>query len=142
MNKYEHKRILVLVKTYPHPSNKSIETVCTAGLTEDGKWIRIYPIPFRYLAGDKQFKTFQWIEADVVKRPKNKDYRKESIKWQTRVSDNVSPRGAGHDPNMENGVEFLPVLYGNRHQRDSETLVWKDERTEGKKRSRNTSGLD
>ena len=83
MNQYEHKRIIILVKTYPHPSNKSIETVCTAGLTEDGKWIRIYPIPFRYLAGDKQFKTFQWIEADVVKRPKNKDYRKESYSVDT-----------------------------------------------------------
>ena len=41
----------------------------------------------------------------------------------------------------KNGVEFLPVLYGNRYQRDSETLVWTDKRTEGKKRSRNTSGL-
>lgn len=74
----ENKRILILAKTYPHPSNKSVETVCCAGVTEDGEWIRIYPIPYRFLQGDKQFKICDWIEADVVKRPVEKDRRPES----------------------------------------------------------------
>ena len=75
---FERKKILILVKTYPHPSNKSIETVCTAGLTDDGDWIRIYPVPYRYLAGEQQFKIFDWIEADVKKRNPGQDPRKES----------------------------------------------------------------
>lgn len=74
----EKKRILITVKTYPLPSNQSIETVCTAGLTEDGQWIRLYPIPHRYLNGDSQFSVFDWIEASVEKRPASKDRRPES----------------------------------------------------------------
>lgn len=66
------------VKTYPHPSNKSIETVCTAGITEDGKWIRLYPIPHRYLSGKNQFRVFEWIEVNAEKRPAHKDRRPES----------------------------------------------------------------
>lgn len=75
---HEKRKILILVKTYPHPSNKSVETVCTAGLTEDGKWIRIYPVPYRFLLDNQKFKTFNWIEAEIAKRPVGKDYRKES----------------------------------------------------------------
>ena len=71
-------RVLVTVKTYPHPSKQSVETVCTAGITEDGKWIRLYPIPHRYLNGDNQFKTFDWIEVNAEKRPPHKDRRPES----------------------------------------------------------------
>ncbi len=41
------QRILVTVKTYPTLSRKYGETVCTAGIGEDGTWIRIYPVPFR-----------------------------------------------------------------------------------------------
>ncbi len=50
----ETKRILVTVKTYPTPAAKYTETVCTAGITEDGEWIRIYPIRYRMLDHDKQ----------------------------------------------------------------------------------------
>ncbi|PKN22753.1 MAG: hypothetical protein CVU65_14825 [Deltaproteobacteria bacterium HGW-Deltaproteobacteria-22] len=38
------ERILVTVKTYPTLSKKYCETVCTAGLREDGSWVRLYPI--------------------------------------------------------------------------------------------------
>ena len=38
-------RVLVTVKAYPKPSGKYEELVCTAGFTESGKWIRIYPLP-------------------------------------------------------------------------------------------------
>jgi len=40
-------RVLILVKSYPEISKTYAETVCTAGITEDGKWIRIYPLPYR-----------------------------------------------------------------------------------------------
>lgn len=43
------ERILITVKTYPTLSAKYGELVCTAGLREDGSWIRIYPVPFRLL---------------------------------------------------------------------------------------------
>lgn len=45
----ERKRIFILVKTYPTISATYGELVCTAGILEDGTWIRLYPVPFRLL---------------------------------------------------------------------------------------------
>ena len=74
---YQNKKVLITVKTYPLPSRKTIEASCTAGITEDGKWIRLFPLPFRYLEYAKQFKKYQWIEARVIKAS---DPRPESYK--------------------------------------------------------------
>ena len=68
-----HKeKILVLVKTYPTKSNKYVETVCTAGIREDGSWVRIFPIPFRRLEDYQRFKKYQWIECTLYKSEKDK----------------------------------------------------------------------
>ena len=69
-------KVLITVKTYPSISRKYDETVCTAGFLEDGTWIRIYPIPFRKKEFDEQYKKYDWIEIDLVKR--TNDFRKES----------------------------------------------------------------
>lgn len=70
------EKVLITVKTYPTLSDKYGELVCTAGLREDGSWIRLYPIPFRLQDQGARFKKYQWIELDVVKR--TDDPRKES----------------------------------------------------------------
>ena len=54
-----NKKILIAVKTYPNPSKKYNETVCTAGLDEDKNWIRIYPITFRARPLEEQYKKYQ-----------------------------------------------------------------------------------
>jgi hypothetical protein len=41
---YMKKRILIVAKTYPCPSTKYGELVCTAGIDETGKWHRLYPV--------------------------------------------------------------------------------------------------
>jgi len=74
----ETKKIFITVKTYPTPSKKYEELVCTAGITEDGKWIRLYPIEFRKLPYDKQYKKYDWVET-VVER-NTSDFRQESFK--------------------------------------------------------------
>ncbi len=71
------EKILVLVKTYPSPSRKYIETVCTAGIRENGSWVRIFPVPYR-VNGVEQFKKYQWIECPVEKTAPGKDARPES----------------------------------------------------------------
>jgi hypothetical protein len=44
----EQRRILVVVKTYPNPSQAYGETVCCAGVDLDTRrWVRIYPIEIR-----------------------------------------------------------------------------------------------
>jgi hypothetical protein len=70
-------KVLITVKTYPSLSRKHGELVCTAGVREDGSWIRIYPIPFRRLDYANRFQKYQWIEVDLERNHK-KDHRPES----------------------------------------------------------------
>ena len=73
------KKILITVTTYPLPSRSYDELVCTAGILEDGSWIRIYPIPLSFLnevKKDTGFKKYTWIELDVKER--TDDFRPES----------------------------------------------------------------
>ena len=71
-------KVLISVKTYPTLSTKYNELVCTAGFLEDGTWIRIYPLPFRALENEQQYKKWQWIELDLEKNPS--DRRPESYR--------------------------------------------------------------
>lgn len=74
--RWEVKRALMVVKTYPTPAWKGGEVVCTAGITEQGQWIRLFPVPYRLLENDQQFKKYQWIEARVIRA--TSDVRPES----------------------------------------------------------------
>lgn len=71
-------KVLITVKTYPTLSTKYDELVCTAGLREDGSWIRIYPIQFRQKPYAQQYKKYQWVELDVIKN--ERDFRPESFR--------------------------------------------------------------
>ena len=71
-------RVFITVKTYPTLSAKYDELVCTAGITEKGKWVRIYPVPFRKLQWEKQYKKYQWIELEVIEN--KSDFRPESCR--------------------------------------------------------------
>jgi hypothetical protein len=53
------ERILITVKTYPTISKTHGELVCTAGIREDGSWIRLYPVPFRRMEDYKKFEKYQ-----------------------------------------------------------------------------------
>ncbi|RRJ97367.1 hypothetical protein Ga0100231_002130 [Opitutaceae bacterium TAV4] len=72
------ERILITAKTYPTLSKKYGETVCTAGLREDGSWVRIYPIPFRRLDEKQQYEKYEWIEGDFVRN--TSDHRYETLR--------------------------------------------------------------
>ena len=74
-------KILLTVTTYPLPSRSYDELVCTAGVLEDGSWIRIYPVPLSFLmdlkqSGKMKTRKYTWIELDVNKRID--DFRPES----------------------------------------------------------------
>jgi hypothetical protein len=79
MKSIERKKILITVTTYPLPSRKYQELVCTAGLTEEGDWVRIYPVPLSALV-ENRFRKYHWIELDLEKRIGGKDFRPESYK--------------------------------------------------------------
>lgn len=74
----ERKRVFIVVKTYPTISKKYAELVCTAGVLEDGSWIRLYPMPFRKLDIDQKYKKYSWIEIDVERN--TSDFRAETYR--------------------------------------------------------------
>lgn len=67
------KKVLITVTTYPLPSRSYDELVCTAGVLENGDWIRIYPVPLSFLtdlkgSGKLKRVKYTWIELDLNKR--------------------------------------------------------------------------
>jgi hypothetical protein len=86
------KRVLITARTYPVPAQKNIEVSCTAGITDDGKWVRLFPVPYRFLEPDKRFKKYQWIIVDCTKA--KGDARPESFALNAdtiRIGDDVPP---------------------------------------------------
>lgn len=91
----ERAQVLITVKATPQPSSNYGDTSCVAGIRIDGdepSWIRLYPIAFRWLDGDSQFKKYDVIELEV--RRKDSDARRESYSptqdsWQ--VLQNLPP---------------------------------------------------
>ena len=74
----QKKKALIVVRTYPTPAKSGVEVSCTAAITDDGKWLRLYPIPYRLLPRDQRFRKYQWVEVTVTKA--SKDSRPESHK--------------------------------------------------------------
>ncbi len=74
----ETRRVFIVVKTYPTISRKYDELVCTAGILDDGSWVRIYPFPFRKLDYEQRYKKYQWIKLPLSKN--TSDIRPESFK--------------------------------------------------------------
>jgi len=75
---FERKRVFILVKTYPTISEKYSELVCTAGVLENGEWVRLYPIPFRLLNNSQKFPKYNWIDVDIERN--TSDFRVESYR--------------------------------------------------------------
>jgi hypothetical protein len=100
------KKVLITVTTYPLPSRSYDELVCTAGVLEDGTWIRIYPVPFKFLSGlraDGKLSSYKytWIELDLRKRAD--DFRPESHSpvhydfSDVTIYDRIETKGNGWD---------------------------------------------
>lgn len=67
-----------MVKAFPQPSKKHEETVCCAGITEDGKsLLRLFPIRYRRLPKEDQFDRFDLVEMTITKAsdPRPESYR-------------------------------------------------------------------
>ncbi len=68
----------ILVKAFPQRSQQYEETVCCAGITEDGREMRrLYPIRYRRLKPSQQFDRYHLVELETF-RPKS-DPRPESV---------------------------------------------------------------
>ena len=98
----ERRRVLVSVKAYPLPSRSYGELVCTAGFLEDGSWVRIYPVPYRFLQSDKYVAKYQWIELDLKRRDPKHDFRPESYRpVRSDLSDMIVGEKVGTGPRRD-----------------------------------------
>ncbi|MCL2813335.1 MAG: hypothetical protein FWD23_01915 [Oscillospiraceae bacterium] len=89
----DKKRVYIVVKTYPTISKEYSELVCTAGVLEDGSWIRLYPVPFRKLADYQKYPKYSWIEVEVTRN--TSDFRPESYRpTLTTISVDDKPKKA------------------------------------------------
>ena len=80
-------RVLITIKTYPLPSGKYGELVCTAGLLDGKKWVRIYPIPYRFLSDGKQYPKYSWVALDLIRN--GKDFRPESYRPRMGIDEDI-----------------------------------------------------
>lgn len=69
---------VILVKALPHRSSNYFETVCCAGVGADLKWRRLYPVAFRVLDDEKQFR--RWDRLSYRFTTPSDDRRRESQK--------------------------------------------------------------
>ncbi len=95
-------RVLITVRTYPAPSQKYVEISCTAGVTSDGRLIRIYPLPYRLLPEEQKFSKWQWMEVNLRKaqrdpRPESNNPERNSIRIVSDVLPTVSNWRARRD---------------------------------------------
>jgi hypothetical protein len=97
MAEWRKAKVLITARTYPTPSYKGIEVSCTAGISESGDWLRLFPIPYRFLTQDQRFRKYQWIEARITKasdaRPESYNIDIDSIQI---VSEPLSTVNAWH----------------------------------------------
>lgn len=100
----DKQRVLITVKTYPTLSRRYGETVCTAGVREDGSWVRIYPVPFRRLDEQQQYRKFDWLECRLSRN--SSDPRPETY----RPVDQSELRAVGHIDTADNWSERRRVL--------------------------------
>jgi hypothetical protein len=77
-DQFERTRVLIWGKTYPELSAHYTETVCTGGVREDGRPIRLYPVPLRYLVGEQQYRLYDIVDVGIARS--SRDNRPESFK--------------------------------------------------------------
>jgi len=63
---------MVNCKTYPAVSKKYVETVCTGGIEPNGNFVRLYPVPFRFLESEEQYRRWDVIRVRAYKDTKDK----------------------------------------------------------------------
>jgi hypothetical protein len=68
--------LLVNCKTYPAVSTKYTETVCTGGVLANGEFVRLYPVPYRFLDANEQYGRWDVIRVRAYRD--TKDTRSES----------------------------------------------------------------
>jgi hypothetical protein len=104
-------QVTIIVKALPRPSAGYSETVCSAGITSQGEWKRLYPIRYRHTGED--FNRWDIVDYDYVANVHDK--RVESCKvlqgsLKVMGSKRAADRQALVEPLITNTVEDAAAL--------------------------------
>ena len=134
----EERDILIIVKTYPEISRKHTETVCTGGILSDtGELVRLYPIRYRYLDGENQFKKYQWIRAKINKTPNDNRPESYNIDYASMsLGDYIEPGKDWHERrkwvlNEYNVYKSLEALHITQEDKGTSLGLIKPKKIEG-----------
>ena len=116
-NGWTRETITVVTRTYPECSKKYGCLVCTAGISAEGQWRRLYPIPWALFWGKDTKGSFgKWDVISVPTRKAVKDRRPESYEVDAAaIQQNLKVEGrlAGWDERRKLLEPFLdPNLEG------------------------------
>jgi hypothetical protein len=104
-SKHRALRVRILVKAFPQPSKAHEETVCCAGITEDGaELLRLFPIRFRRLPREHQFDRYDLVELTATKAS---DPRPESYRVDESSIRLVSADPLGHEAKVRLWQQFI-----------------------------------
>lgn len=125
---FKSHRILIWGKTYPELSRQYEETVCTGGILEDGRPVRLYPIPLRYLEEENQFSKYQYITADIAKSPEDPRPESYKIRPHSIVPGDKIPTNGNWEARSDilfqyDGWQFDSVEELMEHQREEGTSI-------------------
>lgn len=123
------KRVFILVKAYPQPSRAYQETVCCAGITETGEFVRLYPIRYRRLKPEARFERYDLVQVEgekprddhrpesfhvdedsirIVRTGRSSDANSKPLIWLPYVSPSLDAlRGANDDPERRTSLGIV-----------------------------------
>lgn len=74
---WQEVEMMIAVKAYPNLTEGGEEASCSAGITADGKWLRLFPIYYTTLPNDKKYKKYDIVRMKI--RKSARDPRPESM---------------------------------------------------------------
>ena len=97
--------------------------MCTAGVLEDGSFIRLYPVDFRYRPYWQWYKKYQWIEVEIEKNtddPRFESYRPnlETIKLLGKPLDTKNKWAARKKYVLAQGAKSMEDLWNLKESKN------------------------
>lgn len=115
-----HKNVLITVKAYPEKSKKYGACICTAGITDNGEFIRLYPVPMSLFKEMGGLKKYTWVSVEC-KKASEYLMRKESYKIVNENIKKLQQIDTGKKVDWERRNEvILPLLSKSLEQLEKE----------------------
>ena len=120
---YLRKNVLLTVKAYPEKSKHYGAVVCTAGITDGGEFVRLYPVPFANFRGDKKVPKYSWINVECEKASEYLN-RKESYKIRYSTLKVLNHVDTGVDKQWkERNQIILPLLSDSMEELERKSKI-------------------